>query len=263
MKRIRAAAVLAGALGLAAPSGALVIGGSSNAFGVGGDATIDPLSILPPTVVSVPDLPAASGSAPAPYDVSDGVGSVGDGTVIDANTLSVTASSTVDGLLGGRLADATSTVEDLGILLSTLLSLDASSIFSSAQVSGDSGSFVATGHAVLEGTISVPGAPTLPGVLDEQPEANTIVGGGLLDPLGITVILNEQILDCGTPTYCSITVNAIHILVDGGVPGLNTIDADIVIGHSFAELVAAPEPSTGVLLGLALAGMAARRPRRL
>jgi len=121
--------------------------------------------------------PSVSGTAPAPFNLSNSLASasvsagsllnLGGGTIVvnaatvdNSDTLDVTASSNVDGLPGSRNADATASVENLSIdvnpvsvlsLLNTanVFSFDASLITSESHASGDFGALTATGDSLI------------------------------------------------------------------------------------------------------------------
>lgn len=110
-----ALAVLAAATPVA-PASAAVVSASSSAFGESVTLVTTP-PVLPPVTVTSGPLPTnASGTAPAPYDVSRTVLGVSvTGNILNTGTLTSTAASTVDGLSGARTANASSTVQNLAI----------------------------------------------------------------------------------------------------------------------------------------------------
>jgi hypothetical protein len=124
--------------------------------------------------------------------------------------------------------------------------LEATTIQSTAEVSGDFGALVRTGTTTLEG-LSILGIP----VLDVTPAPNTV----LLELLGITIIANEQTITGDGISAAGIEVNALHIIFDDAVAGLGLLSGNIIISHSEAELIAEPNivdvPEPGSLLILA------------
>jgi hypothetical protein len=231
---------------------ATVISGSSSAFGESVSLTLTPLIGLDVVVTSGP-IPTVSGNAPPPYNLTDSLLSVSIANVLSTGVLTVNASSDVDGLPGIRFAAADATVNDLSLSILTnlgVLGVSATTIQSTAEVSGDFGALVRTGTTTLEG-ISINGSPAV----DLTPAPNTV----LLDFLGITIIANEQIITGDGISNAGLEVNALHIsflnvpAILGSTPG--TLSGDIIISHSEAELTAEPNivdvPEPGSLLILA------------
>lgn len=257
-------------LSLLAVSGAghaTVIAGSSSAYGVSAEATLD-LPILPDVGLSVGPLPSVSGSAPPPYNNSAQVADLQAGVPgtlsLTASVLETNAESNVDGMNGVRFASADATVTDLDFSASTgslidfaTLSLTADAVGSTAEVQGDYGALVATGDTTLAnaslnletplGTISV--------ALDAMPAPNTIVDVSALGLAGITLILNEQLIGGDGISSRDIMVNAIHLILDVDLLGLAGLSGDIIIGHSEASLLAVPEPATLALMGLGVCAL--------
>jgi hypothetical protein len=228
---------------------ATVISGSSSAFGESVSLTLTPF-IGPDVVITSGPLPTVSGNAPPPYNLTDSLLSASVGNVLTTGVLIVNASSNVDGLPGIRFAAADATVNDLSLSILTALAVSATTIQSTAEVSGDFGALVRTGTTTIEG-ISVNGSP----VIDLTPAPNTV----LLNALGITIILNEQTPSGNGIDNADLEVNALHIsFVD--VPAilgttLGLLNGDIIISHSEAALIAEPNvvdvPEPGSLLLLA------------
>lgn len=242
------------AASLATPGTALVIGGSSLAYG----EHVDLFAALLVNIDSGP-LPQVSGSAPAPYGASDDVLSInlGSGTV-SSGTLVVNAASNVDGGAGVRSASADASVEGLGIggAIGAVLTLSSTTLGSSASVTGN-GALGASGTATLEDlAISVLGVPL---AIPANPAPNTV----LIDLAGVRIVLNEQILTGDGASGLALAVNALHIEFTNAVLGLGLLNGEIVISHSEAALAAlVPEPSLAWLALAAAGGLAALGRRR-
>lgn len=85
---------------------------------------------------------------------------------------------------------------------------------------------------------------------------NTRAFAGILDPLGLSLVLNEQIDTCPSALACSVESNALHLQTNPLQLGL--ADVDLKLGHSFAsaaqlQVAAVPEPETWALMGVGLA----------
>lgn len=234
-------------LGAATPAGATVIAGDSSAFGLYVDLEIP---ILPDLFLD--GTPAVSGSAPAPYDLSDSLLTY-DGTVIDLGLLEVAAASDVDGGLGIRFAEASAGLKNLAINVGSAFSLELSAIGADARSEGDFGALVSTGDALLASLlVTVGGSVIFDGAV--APGANTDFLDGILDPLGIDLILNEQILSGDGISTTGIAVNAVHLLLDTPL-----LAGEVIFSHAESSLQAVPEPGTWILVLLALAPLAAWR----
>lgn len=209
----------------------------------------------------------------------------------DSNTkiLSGTAYSNVDsGLVGTGLTKASGGVDRLnvgvglglgGVLggLTNIFQLNNVTLSSEAAVSGDYGAMSATGSSsILSGTLHLSGllGATISGLLSDYPlgiagytldlaayagaAPNTMIAPLLLNPLGIELTLNEQEKNC-TDGVCSMEVNALHLDIDSAQLlglGLNLLDTDLKLGHSYAEMAAkVPEPATFWLLAVGFASL--------
>jgi hypothetical protein len=266
-------------LSLLAVSGtghATVIGGSSRAYGVNANATLD-LPLLPDVVLSVGPLPEASGTAPPPYNDNEQVLDLQAGVPgtlsLTASVLDTNAESNVDGLDGVRFASADAAVTDLDFSATALgllgsfatLSLTADAVGSTAEVQGDYDALIATGDTTLaNASLNLePPLGTFSVALDAMPAPNTIVDVSALGLAGITLILNEQLIGGDGISSRDIMVNAIHLILDVDLLGLAGLSGDIIIGHSDASLTAVSEPATLALMGLGLCGLCWQSRRKM
>lgn len=263
---LRGLALLAAVASLGVPlaSQALVISGASSAF----DATID-VSVSGPIVnasLSQGPFSSVSGSAPPPYDLSDALIPFNfsiDGLTVSGAKLFAEASSDVDGSSGAKTTDASGGLETVSITFVknsiTLFDLDITILTASASVTGDYGSLVASGSAdILDANLYVWGySPWYYGY--GSPAPNTV----LVDNGVVRIVLNEQVVDCSGPVAgvdtCSISVNAVHLEVDGTIL-LHDVVKDLIIGHAQATMTAViPEPGVALLLGAGLLLLVTRR----
>lgn len=247
--------------------------GSSEAYNLG---TTIPLldSIL--GALGLNPVNQSTGVAPSPYDITNTLTDVTVGPTQLAPALEVSVStgllvssvsSNVDGTAGSKFAMASSSTDELDTTVDALLSiidvlnLSASTITSSATVTGTPGSFVAVGSSYIE-NLFLDTTLTSPLFVDiyDNLGPNQI----LLDLAGITLTLNKQSSDCGV-SYCNISVDAIDLTFNNAVFGALTLNGSIKVGHSFAELAAVPVPEAStygmMLAGLGLVGFATSRRR--
>lgn len=281
-------------LALSTSAGAAVVSGTAEGYGVATDLNAfgGALSI---TVLPVPG--GVSVTAPAPDNASDTVLSVDVSNSLDVGTLlkttyglglttgviSATADSNVDGGAGSRQSNATASVDGLDFGVGTLNILDllsvttvgltADTISSSASVTGDVGGFSATGSTTLENAnLSIAGLSLLgigldgSGDLVSAPAPNLTI----LDALGVTVVLNRQLVNgavdgvCAVEA-CSISVDAIAIEFSDFVFGGNLLNGGLTIGHSEASLAGVspvPVPAAVWLFGSGLVGIIGIARRR-
>tara|TARA_R100000501_G_scaffold14680_2_gene26638 strand:- start:22268 stop:23041 length:774 start_codon:yes stop_codon:yes gene_type:complete len=225
---------------------------------------------------------SASGTAPPSYDESQTLVNVGadaevSGLGLLTTGLDVSAGATTAAAEGaaagsGTMATGSSEIAGLnfsfsqslaGTIGTTLLSFDADAITStsSASAGGVSGSsFIenaSLGGTLLD-TLSIDlGLFTAAG-------PNTV----LLDLLGISIILNEQIETGDGVNTLGIETNAVHVSLSDFLLGTQLLTGDIYIGRSSAfvelgdEVAEVPAPAAIGLLGLGLAGLAFARRRR-
>ncbi|MGG7054209.1 PEP-CTERM sorting domain-containing protein [Nitrosomonas sp. ANs5] len=231
------------------------------------NATLGPVA---PSTVSSP-VPGSDSNSLATINASlSGVANVNTGL------LTTQANSNVDGLPGNLTTGASAAVNqlDIGVPLLNLLGLSATTLQSTAQVTGDFGSLMATGNTILQetnlnllgGLVSLDlGAYTGENnqILDVNIDviADILTSGtaGITSSLlsGLSIILNEQIEDC-TNGFCSLAVNAMRIsfdnfshtglfaslapLLGATVENTLTLNGDIIISHSYAMMEAIQDP---------------------
>jgi hypothetical protein len=229
---------------------ATVILGESSAFGLSVDLEVP---ILPDPFV--PPTPYVAGAAPAPYDLSDAFLAF-DGGFFELALLEAAAASDVDGGLGIRFAESSAGLKRLSLGFGPAFSLELLAFGAEARSEGELGALVSTGSSVLGSLLVEIGGAV---VFDETiaPAPNTDFLPGLLDPLGIDLVLNEQILTGDGIHETGIVVNALHLSVDRPF-----VTGGVIFAHAESSLKAVPEPRVLVLLLLALAPAAwrARRP---
>lgn len=252
-----------------------VMYGASEAYNLGTDIAL--LSgILGALGLNPTNLSA--GVAPDVYDINNSIADLtisptilqpGVSVSLTTGLLLSSASSNVDTTPGAKFARASSSTDELDTTVDALLSivdvleLSASTIRSTAEVTGTPGNFVATGSSYIENLFL---DTTLTSPLSVAIYDNLGPNAVLLDLLGITLTLNKQDSFCDA-VYCEISVDAIDLSFNNAVFGALTLNGSIKIGHSFAAMSAlpVPEPSTyGMMLaGLGLVGFMAVRRRSL
>jgi hypothetical protein len=239
-----------------------------NAYSEGYGLSVD-LDVLGSNLLTVTTPAGISGAAPAPYSLNDALLDLDVGATIpllvtahaSAGIITGSASSNVDGSAGNKTTSASGGIVDLSVnadLLSifgsSLLELDNLTLSSSAEVTGDYGSMTASGSANITSlNLSILGQDIQ---VDANAGPNSIIDLSALGLIGATLILNEQIADC-SDSFCSMTVNALRLSLNGLS---NLFDADIIIGHSYAEMSAenisaVPVPAAVWLFSSAMAGL--------
>lgn len=257
-----------GALAAGNVSQAANISAASSGYGL--DAHISALGL---NLDAGPLPTGASGTAPAPYNLSQttlNVNTTGNIPIIvsgniSANSVMGTAFSNVDATAGTRTTSATGAVVGANIGTNTiplagggitLLGLNGT-LNSSAQITGDFGSLVATGTTTIQSlglTINGIGVNLAPFV-GVSVAPNTSINLAVLGIANSSLILNEQVV---APNGSSISVNALHLSVNL----VNLITANVVLGHSQAQMTAVPEPATASLVGLSMVSLIGLRRRR-
>lgn len=217
---------------------------NSSAFGVEVNLVIDP-PLVSPVPITLGPLPAGvSGSGTTAYSDSGSVASVSlspplTGDILSTGLLIGTASA----LLPTEQVDGAATVNQLdvtivGDLLIPLIALTATTVQSTAQVTGDcsTDTLMRVGTSTLtNASISVSGGMAV--AIAANPTPNTTLLAGTLGPLGITITLNEQIPTGDGTTFAGLTVRAIHINLSVDLGLLGALTGDIIIAESQAELV--------------------------
>jgi len=247
-------------VGLYSSAHADVISGSSSSYAEAVDLAVTPLGLPLLSITSGP-LATASGTAPGSYSQSGSALSASVLGVLTTGLLDANASSNIDGSAGAKSASADATVNNLGITLLGALGITADTITSTSTVSGDDGALSTSGGATIT-NLRLNGAPVLTaGLLPNTP---------LLNLGGIEVILDAQSVS-DTADSASISNDAIEILIDNAVAGLDLLNGSIVIAESEAEMAATPSnnatpvPEPGALLivasGLFGVAFASRRKR--
>lgn len=253
-----ATAVALLAIGISSPAQATVTAGSSYAAGEAVNLDFTPIIGLAATITSGP-LPTFSGTSPGAYGSSNTVLGVNVAGVLSTGVLTAGGVSNVNGGAGSRSTTAFAQVDGLSLLSALGLTLGASTILSTAGVSGDYGALNGSGSTTIE-DLSLNGVPIV--------TASIPVGDVILNALGITVALNVQTsagdgISTRTASTDAILVeftNAPYVL--GLTPGV--LNGSIEIAHSVASESASPsesvpEPATLALLCAGMLGLVAVR----
>lgn len=252
------------AIQLGSPAQAINISASSSGYGLFVD--VNALNVV--NLDAGPLPVGVSGVAPAPYADSDtvlnvsisaGIPLVAEGDVT-AGAVSASATSNVDGGFGSRITSASGGIVDGGVDMVTLpvlgpgitlLGIDAT-LNSTAQISGDFGSLAAVGTTTIQDLdLIISAIPVdLSAYVNVPVAPNTNVNLAVLGILNASLILNEQLI---AGDQSSIVVNAFHLNVNVA----NSIVAQVILGHSQAQMTAAPipEPSAAALAAIGLVGV--------
>lgn len=257
---------------------------SSSAAGVSTALTLSSLSTVN-AAVSVGPLPTASGTAPPPYNVNNtAVAGAANltapviGTLLTTGVLNATATSSVAAASPTDPVSGTASVNNLAlnvdvpvvnalgnpIGLNDLLFLGADAVTSNASVVGPCGGpLVASGStSIVNGVVQAGSLAQVSVAASPAPNTNLatalIAAGGssalvgnLLNTIGASILLNEQIVTGDGTNARSITVNAIHVILNinstTNVLGIGTITllrltGNVIVSQSQASLscVAAP-----------------------
>lgn len=248
--------------------------GAADAYGISASLVLKvgiPPIVLSTVNANINPLASATGvSPPGPFNntanllsVVTSAGAYGTilnpGNVIDVSTgvINSNVQSNVDGLSGIRFALGSNTIDDLNLstlttLLGGFIGITADTLDTDSLSSGTYGSLSSSGTLnVTNLKISVLGlvVATVNGAVGPNTGVALGVGG-----IGASVILNEQIIGGDGFNTTSITTNAIHVRFNTLVGANLTLTGDIIIGHTFSEIRAVPEPGSLALLGLGLAG---------
>jgi hypothetical protein len=232
----------AGSPSVYAQNGALLC---SEAFGVLIDLTITPF-IGNPRFIGTGMVPFVGDcNDGGDYDLSDSAASQvvkvpssgpRQGKVLDLGigALTVNASSNT----AQNVVSADSTINNLNFkILGSLLTVDSASVMSFVKISGDCGEGLSYEAGTFLENFTIGG---LIGVLIGfvpiliEPTPNLVAVDNLF---GITIVLNEQIVEGDGAGDLSVTVNAVHVIFDNAIARLITLDGEIIVGSSYASKV--------------------------
>lgn len=204
----------------------------------------------------------SSGTSPSTYNDSDatvsvsasalGVASLTSGVITSGATSDVDFGDTT-GTVTGRSQVAGAALRVVPGIIPTLdlVNVSSTTIGSNASVSHNGTSFSTTGGMVIENL-----AIRVLGVGFFKVNANAAPNTVLVDALGIRIVVNEQLRSV-VGDKASMEVNAIRISIAGTA---QIVGADVVIGHSSAEMMV-PTPASATLL-CGAAGLICQRRRR-
>lgn len=219
------------------------------------------LSVAGLSSTNTGDVGRSSGTAPAPYsvsqtavplDVDEGVPLVLN-LVSAGGTINTSASSNVDGSPGSKTTSGNAHVENLSLDVAEvlgvlggdpLITLAAPNVTSAVTIAGQGGSFTSNSNVSLTGmTLKILGASIdLSGVDLTNVPPNTGLNLGSNAVAGLAIILNEtQTVGTAAGGFTT-TTNAIRIKLDAVDLGLvNVLNGDIIIGHADAAQVSDPD----------------------
>lgn len=241
--------------------------------------------VVPIASASVSPLGNATGTAPGTYgdtahvasvDVNSGSFLFGLATLLHLGTgiIDSSASSDANGVLSSATTTGTTTINNLGVgiaelPLATLLNVSATTLSSTSQVTGGFGTLNATGSSLVTGLkIDLLGVNLISTDVNANVSLAPNTGVDVNGLVGLSVLLNEQIVTGDGISTRGITTNAIHIRFDAvsldlGLSGTALLTGDVIIGHS-AAIQAVPEPSSLILCGagVAILGIGGLRARR-
>lgn len=230
--------------------------GDSSSYGV--SVATDLLPLLGGGIaISLDPTPTAGGAAPAPYE--DGPNQVASllvssgltGQIVSTGVVEASASSTIPNATAAG-AEAIVNALDLrivGSLVTRLLTIGATTVASTASVTGACGTLVASGGTVFENA-QVGGLLGAGLAIADDPPPNQV----LLDLLGIRVIVNEQIPSGDGILERGLVVNALRLELNVSLAGIGVLSGDVVVGHAEAAVqcasvpTATPTPTGGPVL---------------
>ena len=214
---------------------------SSAAYGVSASVRVGPAS------ATVRPTPAVEGHAPPAFSHSRSAAQV-ELSAPSVGTLATTAVLRVEATSGDSpslLPAASSEVDGLSALALSAVRLEADTVLATAETGGSCAVLPsAAGSTTIEhGRLTVAGG--VPAVIDlaSRPAPNTVAFSGL----GVRVVLNEQASSRGG---AGITVNAIHVYLDGLLVKGLPVSGDIVVASAAASLDCAPSPRADLRLTL-------------
>lgn len=190
--------------------------------------------------ISMPLGPEARGDAPFPYDVDTASRDSSRESVWRATAARVLAASDVDGARGCRFANAVVGVTGVEIELNSLLRLRASQISVCTLVSLGFESLCAAVDVTLRSaTIETEGVGPIP--LNGTYAPNTVLLPELLEPLGLHLVVNEQIVPRVGADSHGLQVTALRMRFDGARFGSSAeAYGELGLGITHASLSLAP-----------------------
>jgi hypothetical protein len=219
---------------------ATVTSGTSSGYGEDISLTLTPALGSVVNITSGP-LPIISGTAPAPYSLTNSAVSASVSGILSTGILNVAASSGVTGLSGTVSTQGSSIVNNLNLAILNVLGITSGTIQTTSTVTGDVGTLTPAGTTTIA-NLSVAGLA--PFGANITPVANDVI----LNLLGIEVTLNRQVVT-DTAALASIKTDGIAVdftnvaAIINGTAGL--LNGEITIATSTAsERLAVMEPTT-------------------